>query len=213
MTPDFVVKLGGSLLDLSHLPRKLHTCLEEIARLESSRRAVLIVGGGRVVDALRDLDRRHELGTDKAHWLAIQALDLTASVLEAMVPVSRAIHRIEELEPCWANGVIPILAPGNFLKDVDSIGSDPLPESWEVTSDSIAARIADRLGSPTLYLLKSRILAPETCLEEAAQRGLVDPLFPETAARMARVGWINLRGADNGIIWFRMHGGTRSTTS
>ena len=59
------------------------------------------------------------------------------------------------LEP----GRIPVLAPRRFLDEVDARSPDPLPPSWDVTSDTIAARLAVRLGAAELVLLKSTPLA------------------------------------------------------
>ena len=46
-------------------------------------------------------------------------------------------------------GSIPVLAPYQWLRD-----ADPLPHSWEVTSDSIAAWVAGVLGATRLVLVK-----------------------------------------------------------
>ena len=42
-----------------------------------------------------------------------------------------------------------MLAPYRWLRE-----SDPLPHSWDVTSDSIAAWIASEIGAPQLILIK-----------------------------------------------------------
>jgi hypothetical protein len=44
---------------------------------------------------------------------------------------------------------LPILAPYEWLRRVD-----PLPHSWDVTSDSIAAWVASAVGAKRLLLLK-----------------------------------------------------------
>jgi len=54
----------------------------------------------------------------------------------------------------------------------------PLPHSWAVTSDSIAARAAVVHGAERLVLLKSVDVPPGTSWEAAAARGWVDPHFP-----------------------------------
>src|SRR5262249_62419732 len=48
-----------------------------------------------------------------------------------------------------AAGLVPILAPSRWLRE-----ADPLPHSWDVTSDSIAAWIASRVGARRLVLIK-----------------------------------------------------------
>jgi hypothetical protein len=52
-----------------------------------------------------------------------------------------------------------------------------LPHSWDVTSDSIAARAALVYGAERLVLLKSVDVPPGTPWDEAAARGWVDAHF------------------------------------
>ena len=70
-------------------------------------------------------------------------------------------------------------------------------QSWDVTSDSIAARIADLLGSDELVLLKSSLPEPQVAtLDEAAAAGFVDRCFPCYAAKLPLVRLVNLRDED-----------------
>lgn len=87
--------------------------------------------------------------------LAISSLDLTTELLAALLPGFAVVHRTEDLWACRNLGQVPILAPGRFLEEFDDRGPDPLAASWDVTSDSIAARIAVLLGARRLILLKS----------------------------------------------------------
>jgi len=66
-----------------------------------------------------------------------------------------------------------------------------LPADWRVTSDSIAAWLAERLQADELVLLKSR-LPQASDLSAAVREGYVDPYFP-TAARGRTVRCVNLR--------------------
>jgi hypothetical protein len=88
-----------------------------------------------------------------------------------------------------------ILDPGPFLHAIEPTAAGThLPQSWDVTSDSIAARIADLLGSEEFVLFKSCL--PESqiaTLEEAAAAGFVDRCFPTFAASLPLVRLVNLR--------------------
>jgi aspartokinase-like uncharacterized kinase len=44
---------------------------------------------------------------------------------------------------------VPVLAPSRWLR-----AADPLPHSWDVTSDSLAAWIAGAVGARRLLLIK-----------------------------------------------------------
>ena len=183
-----VVKVGGSLLGWPTLAARLSAYLAT----RSGDRLVLIVGGGGAADWVRDLDRVHQLGEERSHVLALRALDLTAHALAAICPGLAVFEHPSDFEACWSAGRTPILAPRQLLDEDDRTSPDPLPRSWDITSDSIAARVAFRLGARELVLLKSASPPPGTDLIEAARLGLVDAAFP-TTARGRIVEIINLR--------------------
>jgi len=189
--PIAVVKVGGSLLGWPWLPDRLETFLNG----EESRgwRLVLIVGGGPAADLVRRLDAAHELGDETAHRLALRALDFTAEFLAGLLPGSRVARRMDEVHSLLDNGLRPILAPRIHLEEADERRPDRLPFSWDVTTDSIAARIAEALGAARLILLKSVSPTEEVSLGEAARAGLVDAFFPEAARGLERVEIVNLR--------------------
>ena len=186
--PDAVVKVGGSLLGWPGLPGRLAAYLESRA----ADRLVLVVGGGPFADAVRELDARHGLGEERSHALALRALDLTAQALGALMPDLRVIEDPVELHLAWHLGLVPVLAPREFL-EADDRGADPLPHSWATTTDSIAARLADRLGARELVLLKSASLPDGADLGEATRLGLVDPEFARASARLGLVLYRDLR--------------------
>jgi len=189
---------GGSLLDWPELPGRLAAFLEAQCGHAACLRdkAVLIAGGGPFADLIRTMDQTHDLGDQKAHRLAIRSLDLTAELLAALLPGFAVVHRPEDLWACRNLGQVPILAPGRFLEEVDDRGPDPLAASWDVTSDSIAARIAVLLGARRLVLLKSVGLSADIDRGEAARIGLVDAMFPRIASALEVVELVCLRDAE-----------------
>ncbi len=191
--PVVVIKLGGSLLDWPEWPPRLTAFLAGYPEVNP----VLIVGGGRFADVLRDLDRVHHLGEDRSHSLALHVLDATAQVAAALLPGAAVVATIDRLDPTWAAGRIPIFAPRLFLQRDDRESPDPLPHAWTTTTDSIAARLAVRLGAAELVLLKSTSLPPKVSdWSTAAAVGLVDPEFPRTAEKVPEVRLINLKNYD-----------------
>jgi aspartokinase-like uncharacterized kinase len=183
-----VVKVGGSLLDWPPFPDRLAA----YCATRRDDRVVVIVGGGKAADLVRELDRVHGLGDDRAHRLALHALDLTARIVAAIVPNSEIIDQPETLALAlaWQRGRVPVLVPRTFL---DLITTDPLRASWDVTTDSIAARIAVHLNAIELALLKSTPVPPGTDRAAAARLGLVDPAFPAVSAPIERVTYLNFR--------------------
>lgn len=166
-----VVKVGGSLYDWPDLGPWL---LDYLGGLRT-RRVLLVPGGGRAADVVRELDRRHGLGEEAAHWLALRALTVTAHFLARLLPGAVVVENVSDAGP------LAVLDPFAFaLADDGRPGS--LPHTWDVTSDSIAARVAGAAGAGRLVLLKSVAVPAAPDWDEAARRGWVDPEFPRAVA-------------------------------
>lgn len=180
-----LIKLGGSLLDWPELPSGFRRWLAE----QPPAVNVLLVGGGAIVDALRQLDRVHQLPAESSHWLAIEAMSLTARLAFELFP--EACFAKDENPFDRPTGSLVIFDAQPFLR-ADALRTDALPIGWEVTSDSIAARVARRLEASELVLLKSVSAPPSFSLAQFAERGIVDAEFPRVAAGL-KVRLVNLR--------------------
>jgi aspartokinase-like uncharacterized kinase len=187
-----VVKLGGSLLDLPDLEFRLR---EWLAR-QTPADTLLVVGGGALVDAIRASHGRHNLPEKTAHWLSIRAMGIQAEMMVALLPEAVWLRSAMMFrEQSSATGLTG-LDPWRFLREDDPrLGSCPLPETWDVTSDSIAARAAEIAGAAELVLLKSALPMAAT-IAELAQSGYVDRYFPHAARALARLRLVNLRDQD-----------------
>jgi aspartokinase-like uncharacterized kinase len=176
--PDAVLKVGGSL---SRRPAALRRLMSVLAMAARRRTLLVVPGGGPFADAVRRADRRFRLDASSSHWMAILAMDQYAYLLAALAPGARMVAGPTQVEA----GRLNVLAASSWLRD-----ADPLPHSWAVTSDSIAAWVARRLRAKRLVLLKdvdgqfdrdparhgARLLrrVPRTRL-----RGVVDRHFPK----------------------------------
>jgi 5-(aminomethyl)-3-furanmethanol phosphate kinase len=109
------------------------------------------------------------------------------------VPGSIVCDRLEMLPGARGSRSIPILAPRHVLLEIDRDGRDPLPATWDVTSDAIAAQIAVFLKAGSLVLLKSATLPDGATRQDAARLGLVDPMLPSVARSIPQVEYVNLR--------------------
>jgi aspartokinase-like uncharacterized kinase len=177
-----VIKVGGSLLGWNGLAVALNSWMGE----QSPAVNVLVAGGGDFAEAIRRMDAAHGLGEEAAHWLCVDALAVTAPLLGAIgnLPV---VQRSEEFPVEMPSTCV--FDPAPFLHDVEHrLFATPLPHRWSVTSDSIAARIAEYLSARELVLLKS-------CLPEATMTGYVDDYFSVAAANLSSVRCVNLRSA------------------
>lgn len=188
MNNSTVVKLGGSLLDLADLAPRLRDWLGR----QTPGATMLVVGGGRMADALRDADRLHRLGETVSHWLCIRVMTIQAEMLSAMLPeasLCRSLAEWRETAPKLA-----ILDPWTFLREEEpQLAGQSLPASWRVTSDSIAAKFAQAIGAEELTLLKSALPAAAWTPAAAAAAGYVDAFLPQLANGTFTIRCVDLR--------------------
>jgi uncharacterized protein (UPF0264 family)/aspartokinase-like uncharacterized kinase len=172
---DIVVKLGGGIL--------AHTdafagALRAIGEAAAVRRILIVPGGGPFADAVRDVARRVVISDDAAHWMAILGMDQYAHLIAARLPAATVVDDRSQIAGAFAAGRVPVLAPYRWMRAVD-----PLPHSWNVTSDSIAAWMCGVVGARHLVVVKPPgVLAGRSCGDLADSsdpsfRDLVDAHF------------------------------------
>jgi aspartokinase-like uncharacterized kinase len=164
-----VLKVGGSLYELPDLGPRLRAWLRELGEPD----VLLVPGGGPAADVVRDLDRRHALGEETSHWLALRALSVTAGFLQALLPGSALLTTLHD----GAVRGLQVLDPYTFAR-ADEGRPGCLPHTWQATSDAVAARAAVVAGAAQLILLKSVPIPAGMSWREAARRELVDSTFP-----------------------------------
>jgi aspartokinase-like uncharacterized kinase len=142
-----VIKVGGSLLaDVAQLTG----VLAAVALAAATRRVLIVPGGGPFADAVRDVDRRLGLPDDASHWMALLAMDQYAHVLASRLANGVVVTAVSDAIRMLDAGHVPVLAPSRWLAE-----ADPLPHSWDVTSDSIAAWVAGQTRARVLILVKA----------------------------------------------------------
>lgn len=174
-------KLGGSVL--SH--PALRTRLDEWSRLWTGTPSAWIAGGGIAADAVRAWDAAHGLGDETSHDLALAAMDLNAELLQSLLPDARLVRSGSQCEAAWQDQRPAVLCASCMVPWGEQTSGTPLPRTWELTSDSIAAWLATRLGVDRLVLVKS--VPPPDELSLASQTGYVDPRFAAYARTVPEV--------------------------
>ena len=141
-----VVKLGGSTLaDAALFDAAVHA----IGIGSRVRRLLVVPGGGPFADAVRETDRRLRPSADAAHWMAVLAMDQSAHLVAERLAGGVVVTSFGEIVGVLTAGGVPVLAPARLLQE-----TDPLPHSWDVTGDSIAAWAAGCVGAGRLVLIK-----------------------------------------------------------
>ena len=182
-----VYKFGGSLLSLPDLEHRVRTLIAECPGC----RPLPIVGGGDMVDVVREWDRLHALGDEGAHRLALAAMTVTAQLLRRLLGIAVVVDDLDGAAAAWKREWIPIANAETWLAGLERSEMRRVPYSWSVTSDSIAALIAGEIGARRLVLAKST--AKPQSVADAAREGQVDAAFADFAARLPRIDWVNLR--------------------
>jgi aspartokinase-like uncharacterized kinase len=137
-----------------------------VSELSSSRPVLVVPGGGPFADAVRAVDAGGQLGDQLAHGLALAAMDQLGTVVAQLLP---------------AEAIATLRAPSGLglLLAVPAFAGRPgVPESWAVTSDSLAVLAAGAIGAREVILLKAvaGVMARWPSLEE--------PIAELSAARL-----------------------------
>ena len=167
-----IIKVGGSLAETGRLN-------EVLALISEARRPVIVVpGGGQFAEKVRDLQNALRFDDASAHRLAMLGMHQMAEVYFKLEPRLAPADSMEGITRILAIGQIPVWLPLQMCQD------DPeIPTDWSITSDGLAARLAERMGGLPLVLLKSiEVDATETA-EQLAEGGVVDQAFPGIVAR------------------------------
>jgi aspartokinase-like uncharacterized kinase len=174
-----VVKLGGSLAEADHLT----SWLDQLAEIPGC--LVIVPGGGPFADQVRTAQTRWGFDETTAHHLAILAMEQFGRMLCGLQPALRAAADRAAMDAAWAAGQVPLWLPAAM-----TLGRLEIPESWSVTSDSLAAWLAGTLGAGALVLVKSAEPPPgPLTAADLARRGLVDPAFPEFLTKAGCPAW------------------------
>ncbi len=183
-----VVKVGGGLLRDGGLDGLRPACAE-VNELAARRPVLVVPGGGPFADAVRAVDAQLGLSDEVAHVLALLAMDQLGVLLTPLLPAAARLTRLV------APRALAILAAAPAFADRPEI-----PESWAVTSDSLAVLAAAAVGADEALLLKpvagvlarwpsdepplARLTADElAALQDAGGGRAVDPYLPEAVRR------------------------------
>ncbi|MCQ8181672.1 uridylate kinase [Methylomonas sp. SURF-1] len=165
-----VVKLGGSLLESGALP----ACLAAAAMRPG--RVVIVPGGGPFADRVRAAQRQYAFDDVAAHRMALLAMQQMAELICGLLPDLEVVFDAASLAAGAASAKTLVWAPQ--VVELDAAG---IPASWDVTSDSLAAWLAGRIGADELILVKSAPVDAGAHWPELQRQGILDPAFARFA--------------------------------
>lgn len=187
-----VVKFGGSFAVSERLR-------EWIAALAGcGGRAVVVPGGGPFADAVRAAQAGMGFGDGAAHRMAVLAMEQYGWALAGLDDRLQPARSLAGIRDGLRRGQVPVWLPARM-----ALADTTIPPSWDVTSDSLAAWLAGRIGAARLVLVKhvaaAGVAGRTTAAAELAARGVVDRGF---AAFLADSGVpaVVLGDADCGLL-------------
>ncbi len=150
---------------------------------------LVVPGGGPFADAVRAVDAQVGLADGVAHGLSLRAMDQLGVLLAPLLPAAEPLRRLVAPRALGMLRVAPAFA-----------GRPGIPESWAVTSDSLAVLAAGAIGAEEAILLKpvggvmaqwpsddpplARLTAHELqALQDAGGGRAVDAYMPEAVRR------------------------------
>lgn len=165
-----VVKLGGSTANAVEL------ALWADALGTAHLPVVIVPGGGPFADQVRLAQSQMGFSDSAAHAMAILAMEQFGHVILDGRPSLVAAAMVEEIEHALAERRTAVWMPSTM-----ALAAPEIQHSWDITSDSLAAWLAGRLGAATLVLIKqSSDFSEQDTPESLRRRGIVDAAFART---------------------------------
>ncbi|MEN8763675.1 MAG: amino acid kinase [Thiogranum sp.] len=166
----WVVKIGGSLAADELLP-----CWLDSLSCYGGGEVVIVPGGGPFAEQVRISQRCWRIDDSAVHVMALLAMEqygfMMSGIRNDLVPVECETDMLRVLKKAG----VPIWLPTFMVSKEEDI-----EHSWDVTSDSLAAWLAWKIGASRLLLVKSVKLGDsKVTAEELSQQGIVDVAFPD----------------------------------
>lgn len=188
MSQVWVVKLGGSLTNSPLLKDWL-----DLLVAHGQGRVVIVPGGGCFADQVRVVQNQWDFDDQYAHQMALLAMQQMAVFFQGMVSKIRLACSPEQVTDLLENQEVVAWFP-----DITELTKAGIDASWDVTSDSLAAWIAQQLSATKLILVKSALIPEWQSTEELIELGIVDKAFNQYACKLnSQIEVINRRDIES----------------
>jgi aspartokinase-like uncharacterized kinase len=182
-----VIKVGGSLLLRTDLAEVLPRWISQQREAES----LLIVGGGELIDAMRNLDKVCSVDPAEMHWMCVELLETTYQLFSEWFhwPCIETAEAFQQADQTGFSVDTPTLVSVSaFYNRRSAVAVDvDVPCDWRTTTDTIAALLARHVGAEELVLLKSCDVDPTASIEQLARSGVVDEALPGVASQATTI--------------------------
>jgi 5-(aminomethyl)-3-furanmethanol phosphate kinase len=162
-----VVKLGGSFAYSDYLQ-------EWIGALAAcTGRVVIVPGGGPFADAVRTAQIQMRFDDKAAHHMAVLAMEQYGRALASFNSALSLAGSAEAIRRDLAEKRVPVWMPSAMV-----LAATDIAQSWSVTSDSLAAWLAGKIGAGRLWIVKrARLSVGAARLKDLIAARIVDEEF------------------------------------
>jgi 5-(aminomethyl)-3-furanmethanol phosphate kinase len=175
-----VVKLGGSFAFSPELRDWIKAILVHAGRF------VIVPGGGPFADTVRMAQGQMRFDDRTAHRMALLAMEQYGHAIASMSKRLQLADSVEAVRQGLSTGKVPVWLPTRMV-----LADTAISQSWDVTSDSLAAWLAGRIGAERLVLVK-HIETMENALlaSNLVACNMIDTAFPQFLAASGVPGFI-----------------------
>lgn len=163
-----VIKLGGSLAYADTLA----DCLNTVEQRYQYKAVVIVPGGGMFADQVRLAQQHWRFDDRTAHQMAVLAMQQMALLFNGLKADFAVVHSVAAIKSQSQQNKIVIWSPDNL--ELDEAG---IQASWAITSDSLAAWLANALSASELILVKSAVVDASPSLQQFAEQDIIDQAF------------------------------------
>jgi 5-(aminomethyl)-3-furanmethanol phosphate kinase len=162
-----VLKLGGSFAFSPHLRAWIR------AIVDGAGRAIIVPGGGPFADTVRMAQAPMGFDDRAAHRMGLLAMEQYGCAIGSVDERLQLADSLEAIHQGLMDGKVPVWLPAKM-----ALGDAGIPPSWDVTSDSLAAWLAGKIGARRLLLPKHAEVKEKTVrAADLVARDIVDRAF------------------------------------
>lgn len=169
-----VIKLGGSLVAANTL---LH-CLNRIEQQYQDRAVVIVTGGGVFANQVRIAQQHWQFKDECAHAMAILAMQQMAWLIKGLKADFELVDSVSAIQQSPSKIMI-------WLPDLSELNNAGISATWDITSDSLAAWLANTLSADELIVIKSAVIDTQLSLMQLTEQGIIDKAFCDSVAHSA----------------------------
>ncbi len=170
----WIVKIGGSLATDETLPYWL-----DVLSCYGGGDVVIVPGGGPFAELVLKSQGFWHFDDSSAHRMALMAMSQYGIMMSGMRPDLVPVQQLQDIKGVLNRAGVPVWLPARLLGETHEV-----EHSWDVSSDSLAAWLAQQLGATHLLLVKSMTLEERALpVGELMASGVVDAAFLRYARR------------------------------